>query len=561
MMVKVRERARRNARPMVVVMALVITVVLCALVYLVNAVVDGSAFHLASQLAASDARFREILGASEWNLSQGQVYGSLALDSVFAAGVRLRVVVLPVDLVVPAVLAGRARVAVPQARVGTPDPRGRVRPRREPRHRVRPRVDVHGGALPRRRLGARGIDAEHPQVVRGGRRGHRRARQPRERVDAAIGRHRGATHSATRRRPSRSGAGGVLFRRRDPCRRVRRGRCSPCSSVWRPRRSRPHRCGVRGRVRRRCLCIPRRQRRRHECARHRELPRGNRPHRHRERRRVAPVAPSLPAERPRRLRAGADLRARLRPLQRRRHRGDHHHGGLARRPAARQPVPRPESAHAERRVGQVGRGVPGSGAACGCRPPWFSSSRSWCSSPACWSRRTRRRSPASASSWWPVASCWRRWCSSRGRSPARSGSPTRRNAASWRRWPLPVSPSAASWARCSASPRSPSPRSHRGPRRRAARGGGVVLRRPGRHGCRHSAGLVPIGVALGRLRDRAGAHVRVRRHPVVLDAARVPHETARLVRVAAIRYGPRDGRRRVRGSGPTPTFATSDPSS
>ena len=84
-LVSAREWARRNARPVVVVMALVLVAVFCVFAYAVNAIVDGSPFHLASQAAGSDARFREILGAGDWNsLSEGQVYGSLALDTVFA---------------------------------------------------------------------------------------------------------------------------------------------------------------------------------------------------------------------------------------------------------------------------------------------------------------------------------------------------------------------------------------------------------------------------------------------------------------------------------------------
>ena len=84
-MIAVREWARRNARPSAVAMALVITAVVVALGDAVGQTVDGSPFHLASQLAGSDARFREILGASAYrSLSEGQVYGSLVLDGVLA---------------------------------------------------------------------------------------------------------------------------------------------------------------------------------------------------------------------------------------------------------------------------------------------------------------------------------------------------------------------------------------------------------------------------------------------------------------------------------------------
>ena len=84
-MIAAREWARRNARPSVVAMALLLATVVVALGYAVDQIVDGSSFHLASQLAGSDARFREILGASAYDsLSKGQVYGSLVLDGVLA---------------------------------------------------------------------------------------------------------------------------------------------------------------------------------------------------------------------------------------------------------------------------------------------------------------------------------------------------------------------------------------------------------------------------------------------------------------------------------------------
>ena len=74
----------------------------------------------------------------------------------------------------------------------------------------------------------------------------------------------------------------------------------------------------------------------------------------------------------------------------------------------------------------------------------------------------RRRSRASRSASPRAACCWRRWCCCRGRSPACSGSSTRRRTASWRPSRLRASRSAASRARCGASPRNRWPRRRRG---------------------------------------------------------------------------------------------------
>ena len=170
---------------------------------------------------------------------------------------RLRAVVLPVDVVVPTVLAGRSRAPVPQAGAAAPDPRGHVRRAREHRHRVRPRLDRDRPALPQRRLGARGVDAQLPQVVRAGRcviaAGANLVAVLLPRADVI------ATPLEPQRadRPARSRARRLLFRWRDPRRRLRRGNAQLARGAGRARRGRPHQRGVGRRVRGRCVRVPR----------------------------------------------------------------------------------------------------------------------------------------------------------------------------------------------------------------------------------------------------------------------------------------------------------------